>query len=661
MNAQINNSRTVHCLPPELLAYIFQEVTADVRNPARAPLTQHLQAYRYHDAHSDSGIFRVDTRPIFLLASVCKRWREVLLAMPSMWTHLDAHRAEEFSVFLERARSLPLSLSLDVEGISISQPPYTGFRGYFVMRDAASSGANVAGSTDASDEDEDDELDVDDSEEDDDLQNDEEEDEEEDYDEEEDDEEEDETDEDEDDDSDDVINLNGNALRVRMAQLAIKKCSPNLRRLDIVVRSRDMLIPLWLHDPAPHIECLTVCLPELRRNSFTIPGQYDIFPNSEPSSLKALALSRVSFWLPRNHFPLLTHLYISFNIKFSIDDMLRMLEHVPNVSYLHIATALLHSTVLQPLLVKLDNLRSLAFTSCNCTTLGILPFLIFGPDVLIRCNDIAFTEEQHFTLMGNPTFCNFNELDIQSFGEVMHILLEGPMSGFWFQAYWDPDDHAGLQDWNMPLCGLHTRIPLTNITSLRIVIENTDPNPILEILEHTPRLVDLTIRIGLSWPSWDRHLSHGDFICLNLTRLCMALEKTPDVLCPELRSMTLRSNGASDMDLLRYRGIIERMLVTRKLTGNHLRELVIKPQGADPGVYTYTAVPTHPAQAIRDAFTGLEKHVETLRVLLPGEPTPDATIPFVWKEMWTEAVEEEERYWALDPDYRPRFEQGRKR
>ena len=599
-----------------------------------------------HDEYPDSGVFRVDTRPIIVLAFVCKRWREVLLATPSMWTHLDVHRTEEFNVFLERARSLPLSLFLDVEGISIVQPPGSGFLVDPVMRDAGSGGANVTSSADASSDDEDGEMDANDNEEDEEGLEDDEEHE---------DDEEDDGDDDAD-DSDDgagqVVNLDGNTLRARIARLAIKKCSPNLRRLDILVRSRAVHVPLWLRDPAPHIECLTVCLPEQRRSFLGIPGQHVLFPKSKRSSLKGLALSRLSFWLPRNHFPLLTHLYISFNLRLSTSDLLEMLEHAPNVSYLHIATAFLHSNGIQPLPVKLDNLRSLAFTHCNCATLGILPFLIFGPDVLIRCNFIEFTERQHFTLLRNPAFRNFNHLDIQSFGEQMHILLEGPTSGFWFQAYWDPDDHAGPQDWNMSLYRLHTRIPLAGITSLRIVIENTDPNPIIEILEHTPQLVDLTVRMSMPLVTPG---SHADIICLNLTLLCMALEKTPDVLCPELRSMTLRSNGVFDMDLLHYRGMIERMLVARKLAGHPLRDLVIKPQGGDD-----LEVPTFPPQAIRDAFTGLEEHVETLRVLLPGEPTPDATMPFVVKEMWTEVVEEEERYWALGPDYRPHFEQSRR-
>ena len=626
-----------------------------MRNPARALLTEHLQMDQDNDEYPDSGVFRVDTRPIIVLASVCKRWHEVLLAMPSIWTHLDAHRAEEFNVFLERARSLPLSLFLDVEGISIEQPPGSGFLVDSVMRDAGSGGANATGSAEASGGDEDDEMDADDSEEDEEGLEDDEEDEDDD----EDDDGEDEDDDEDDDDSDDgvgqVVNLNGNTLRARIARLAIKRCSPNLRRLDILVRSRAVHVPLWLRYPAPHIECLTVCLPEQRRSFPGVPGQYVLFPKSKRSSLKALALSRLSFWLPRNHFPSLTHLYISFNLRLSIADMLRMLTHAPNVSYLHIATAFLHSDGIQPPSVKLDNLRSLAFTHCNCAALGILPFLIFGPDVLIRCNFIEFTERQHFTLMKNPAFRNFNHLDIQSFDEQIHVLLEGPTSGFWFQAYWDPDDHAGPQDWNMPLYRLHTRIPLAGITSLRIVIGNTDPNPIIEILEHTPRLVDLTVRIGMPWPSSDLHLSHADYIYINLTLLCMALEKTPNVLCPELRSMTLRSNGDYLMDLAQYRDVVKRMLITRKLAGHPLRELVIKPQGDD------SEVPSRPTQAIWEVFRSLEEHVETLRVLLPGEPTPDATMPFLVKEMWTEAVEEEERYWALGPDYRPRFEQGRTR
>ena len=66
---------------------------------------------------------RVDTRPLLRLTHVSRRWREVALGSPDLWTRFDCHNADQASAFIERSQDLPVSVFLATG--SIPGDPFT--------------------------------------------------------------------------------------------------------------------------------------------------------------------------------------------------------------------------------------------------------------------------------------------------------------------------------------------------------------------------------------------------------------------------------------------------------------------------------------------------------------------------------------------------------
>ena len=408
----------IHRLPNELLVYIFQEVAADVRDPANFLLPENAEDIQHW---TETAISRVYTRPLIMLTSVCTQWRNVLLALPSMWTYLDAHHVDEFNTFLGRSGTLPLSLRVDLEGFYVPPPPGNELTRKSnpgnVCHGNEGSQMNVRGNRDG----EDDDWNTRESGGEDNTH------------------------------PERVRTLKRGGIREKMVLNAIQKCGARLRRLDIVVRSHVIDIPTWLTVAAPHIECVTIHLPLPREDIEGVPDSRPIFPDSRLSLLKALAVSQAISWIPGNDFPFLTYLYLSLAAYVTIDVILGFLRRTPNLSYLHLSTYIdpdYEPWSLQ--VVELNNLRSLVFTKCNFPALDILLFLGLSPGgVLIRCDDIVFSEAEpgNFTLSGGTAISSFTRLDIQLFNDDIHILAEGPTSGFWLQGVQDQDAFAPPLHW----------------------------------------------------------------------------------------------------------------------------------------------------------------------------------------------------------------------
>jgi hypothetical protein len=94
-----NRLAPVNRIPPEILALIPDFWNDD-------------------DDEDDKG------RSLITLTHVCQAWREVFISRPSLWTDLDCKGEDKTRVYLERSKSLPVSLSLNTAN---RLPPYRPF------------------------------------------------------------------------------------------------------------------------------------------------------------------------------------------------------------------------------------------------------------------------------------------------------------------------------------------------------------------------------------------------------------------------------------------------------------------------------------------------------------------------------------------------------
>ena len=101
----------VHKLPSKLLIHIFQEATAQDRDPNRLVLYT-----------NEEDAFAGTVHSLITLSSVCRRWHELMVGCPVMWTYVDAKGADRLEQFWVRSQALPLSLVVDVDHMALPQP-----------------------------------------------------------------------------------------------------------------------------------------------------------------------------------------------------------------------------------------------------------------------------------------------------------------------------------------------------------------------------------------------------------------------------------------------------------------------------------------------------------------------------------------------------------
>ncbi|KAI9062270.1 hypothetical protein FKP32DRAFT_1574310, partial [Trametes sanguinea] len=115
LRGRINCLAAVNRVPAEVLLNVFELVIYSDIIICEAPL---LYSKVKRDAVSlslrveESPPRLVSTGSLLKLTHVCKRWRDVALSAPTLWTRIDNEQPEQLEAFLKRSRSVPLSLNL---------------------------------------------------------------------------------------------------------------------------------------------------------------------------------------------------------------------------------------------------------------------------------------------------------------------------------------------------------------------------------------------------------------------------------------------------------------------------------------------------------------------------------------------------------------------
>ncbi|KAH9891318.1 hypothetical protein C8Q73DRAFT_119840 [Cubamyces lactineus] len=112
INRHLNSFLPIERLPPEILLIIFGHVARLDRT--RRQLLKHGR--RIEDRRL--RIARPALSALLGLTHVCKRWRDIALNAPALWTHIGAWRRRELDAFLARSRSLPLSTHIVTENLA---------------------------------------------------------------------------------------------------------------------------------------------------------------------------------------------------------------------------------------------------------------------------------------------------------------------------------------------------------------------------------------------------------------------------------------------------------------------------------------------------------------------------------------------------------------
>ncbi|KAI0329165.1 hypothetical protein GY45DRAFT_1325421 [Cubamyces sp. BRFM 1775] len=107
IRARINDTLAINRLPPEILLYIFKAITRE----AGYCLDPYLRPKE-----------RVSTGALLALTHVCKKWRDVALNCPTLWTCIDNHKTDQMHAFLARSRDVPVNVHLYADHLKQSAP-----------------------------------------------------------------------------------------------------------------------------------------------------------------------------------------------------------------------------------------------------------------------------------------------------------------------------------------------------------------------------------------------------------------------------------------------------------------------------------------------------------------------------------------------------------
>ena len=133
----------VNSLPPEMLAAIFRMVVRSCMRPPEFIEPDSIRAIHHPD------VKKVDVRPQFRLAHVCRLWRSAALGDASLWSHVDVAYPEEAVEFLLRSSAgCPLTLYVSAEKAGlvdrIMQDHGTRVCAVYLKRKAPGSGPGTA-------------------------------------------------------------------------------------------------------------------------------------------------------------------------------------------------------------------------------------------------------------------------------------------------------------------------------------------------------------------------------------------------------------------------------------------------------------------------------------------------------------------------------------
>ena len=420
----------------------------------------------------------------------------------------------------------------------------------------------------------------------------------------------------------------------------LRSISSRLLRVDIdMVKPALPAIEDLLSFDGSTLRCLTMSSPTFetgRRslNSSILQGQV--------GSLQALAIAPFFGWIPANHFPRLTHLYISFDASASPpypESISTLLCNTPFVEIVHFhGLTTLGGEVLsepsEPLRVKLPRLRSLVFTiSVYHLVVDILYGLSIPPSALIRLDNlfVPYNREasppipSHLSPLGNVTAMQLTVKD-----ETLFLVAEDASSGLWLKACREDD-----LTWDNWLLDLPAMLPLKNLVSLYAEVYN----PVaLGVIRDMAQLSELSVRLSLSPDRLDAATDTDSRVLW----LCTLLEQSQPVVCPSLRSLTLEwPEHVPTSRSLQVPKILA-MLSTRSRLGHPIRRLVVQTAATERGS----------VRALRflEQLAPLAGHVEEYEACVDAKAD---TCSLEMRDMWN--VEGAEDYWALDETQRPRY------
>lgn len=412
---------------------------------------------------------------------------------------------------------------------------------------------------------------------------------------------------------------------------------PRIRRLDLVVTASMVgIVPRLLMFNPSLLDCLTITYPN-KVSHLDDPRTTHVLFNTESIPLKALMIYNPPSYLPQNRFPNLTHLHFNlgtYHINTHVHSICDVLRNTPHLQYLYILGL---SSVgdadgrrdrVSP--VSLPNLRSatIAFGTF-APAIALVSSLVVPGDAYLCLDDLTVWSPHSLPPLPSTPIDALNDmtmLQVASDDRTLHLVVEGPASGYWLQACIP----SRTLSWGPWLIETHTSLPLWRITTLRVFVGgNTDL--LFSLLKHTTALVELGIRLQRDYEETRVHPEAS-------VARALYVHLSDVAVCQDLRTLKVDIQDDNQHSLVRVCvGELAHMTTTRAIQGSPLHRVVIQPfAGAAQIGYKGQALLKRLAVDLQEVT-----HVQEMTLCGPGK----ARVVFARTKGWHDVRADE--YWTV--------------
>ena len=440
----------------------------------------------------------------------------------------------------------------------------------------------------------------------------------------------------------------------------VRRYEHRLRRLDVIADAfsdpADCDAPVWIKDlNAPELECLAVALADGEWEASDL-NQVLLFGESlrEHHALKALALTEMSPWIPANHFPNLTHLFLSFSscawpVKYP--PILSLFARMPNIEHIHIQCM---KFIFAPCstLVSLPQLRSLKFIECGEPEdlAPILRRMMFSPRVCVLvCKSEIWSSREVSIATAVPAAFHAEVLDIRAQNDRMGLLARTDEGGLLVDSFREPLTRSDtISVWACTaLTAIQNSFVLQHLTTLTLDIPTWVADTVEKFIQRAvgiERMCLLLAEKELTSADDEEQMAENS----KVKRICDVLSRDlPDsgIVCPALHTIQFASLVwlPSNCNFIRF--FVEQcktMLAARADRGFPIQRLEVQFINA-------SLEREQPWRAGEDAepLSELSAFISNFVVIRPQETFPKF---LVIPEVWNKQLDGDEVYWEGGDD-----------
>ena len=439
----------------------------------------------------------------------------------------------------------------------------------------------------------------------------------------------------------------------------LKECGSRAKRIHVTYCDHQFPVEAFFF-PAPYLETFILYGSDRSAAVDSLHINEAVLFGGQAQALRAIAISPVVDWIPGNRLPNLTHLYLSFDCRpsYRLSDILLPLYNFPDlevIQFAHATVGLDGSTTHDSDRIVLRRLKHIMFLrqSDFGSSIAILRRLELPPTVFIYFDAISVSRSNPDNGIVDSSLLppwrggDITQLEVGTEYSAMHLLFEGPSSGFFLRT--SPHDHEPVlgeywMQWLFALPKIFS-LGLTTVRLARIRLDDSGNN-----IGRLLRAMSSVEELEIIFPIYDDipAPTEGED---SLDYICRLLSRDDPVLCPQLHTLiVILERAGMDTKIVetsrhqRHAEHLKTMLAARAHMGRRVQCLRIQTR--------WRILEEEVHKTIYPLFRPLADHVDEYESYEPHDRLSGFRIRPEW---WDRSEGVPERYWDLKEEDWPKY------